>query len=312
MNFSKNKKCSTDDVVIIGSGIAGMTCALYLGRAGVKTTITGDWAESSLASSPMVKNYPGAGEVDGATILNNLHGQMMNVCGNNIVEIQENCISLYEDEDSGIAVVETEHHIVSSTKIVIATGRRPKLLGIPGEQELIGNGISTCAYCDGNLYAGKSIAIIGGGNSAVDEAVYLSGIVDHIDLIVRKDHLRADEIQCARLMLAENVSILFNAELKSLSKIEDKISTTDNHGRVKEYDGIFYAIGSTPNTDFIHLPEFDKIKSENLYGGYVPKIFQSGTNTTIFSAGDISYKQNKKFQAILAAAEGAETAFEII
>ena len=309
MNFSKNKKYSTDDVVIIGSGIAGMTCALYLGRAGIKTTIIGDWAESSLASSPIVKNYPGAGEVDGVTILNNLHEQMVNSCKN--IEIQENCISLYKDEDSGVAVVETEHHIVSSTKIVIATGRRPKLLGIPGEKELIGNGVSTCAYCDGNLYSGKNIAIIGGGNSAVDEAIYLSGIVDHIDLIVRKDHLRADEIQCVKAMLTENVSVLFNTEFKLLNKIKNKISVIDNHGDIKKYDGIFYAIGSTPNTDFIHLPEFNKIKSENLYGGYIPKIFQSGQNT-IFSAGDVSYRQDKKFQAILAAAEGAETAFEII
>ena len=310
MRLDKSKMNSIDDIVIIGSGIAGMTCGLYLGRANRRFTIIGDWANSSLASSPMVKNYPGAGDVDGATILNNLHEQMMS--NGNPIEITEDCVSLHADEDGSMAVVETEHNVISANKIVIATGRRPRLLGLNGENELIGNGISTCAYCDGNLYEGRKIAIVGGGNSAVDEAIYLSSIVEHIDLIVRKDILRSDKIQTEKLMRKDNVSVCFNTEFRSLKRLNDgRIYTVDNNQVERAYNGIFYAIGSVPNTDFIHLDSFSNLSRENMYDGYVPRMF-SDRSIIIFSAGDVSYRESKRFQAIIAAAEGAETALEII
>ena len=299
------------DVTIVGCGVAGMSCSLYLQRAGIKPLILGDLGLSSLANSPEVKNYPGIQSISGVDLLFNMQSQISSM--GNVEFISENCENLSLFDNS--IILTTESSRIISKHVVIASGRRPRLLGINGEEQLIGNGISTCAYCDGNLYEGKSIAIVGGGNSAVEEAIYLSKIVSHIDMIIRKDHLRS-ELPENDLNDLKNVSIMFNTEICEATKENDRMLVRLSSGVLKEYDGIFYAIGQIPNTDF--LPEeckdkfgyaFDSLPiRRNIYG---EKNISDKNENWLLSAGDVSNDVINK-QAITAAASGASKAMFLI
>lgn len=293
------------EVIIVGSGVAGMSCAIYLGLAGVKTTIIGDWAGSSLAMSPMVKNYPGAGHVDGATILQKMSSQMM--ISKSVTNIQEQCLSIAFGASGFLEIKLETGEIMEADVLVVATGSTPKTLGIPGEEDLIGSGISTCAYCDGDLCEGKRVAVVGGGNVAIDEAIYLSSIVDHVDLIVRKSKLRED-FRMSELQEIKNISILLGTELKEIRKLEDgSMLTVDENGEERAYGCVFYAIGSTPNVGMIDKSSLGSIFHDD--HGAVWKNYFCGNR--IYSIGDVS-KTHEKKQAILAAADGARAAIDII
>ena len=294
----KEKKSS--EIVIIGCGIAGMSCSLYLQRAGIQPLILGDLGLSSLVNSPEVKNYPGIQKISGVDLLFSMQSQIVSMKNVEIINDYCNALKIESDHLS----IETEEFQIATKNVIVASGRRPKLLNIPNEQLFLGNGISFCAYCDGDLYAGKQVAIIGGGNSAIDEAVYLSKIVDHVDVIVRKDHLRS-EVPKSFLDSFKNISIKFNTEIHDVIEMNGRMKAMFSQNESKEYDGLFYAIGQTPNTGFMPDDLIDE-------SGYITNDLNDLSNGChILAAGDVS-KNNIHKQAITAAADGASKALYLI
>ena len=300
------------EFVVIGAGFAGMTCALYLARAGKKVTVFGDWAGSSIVSSPAVENFPGTGKTDGVSILYSLFSQISEE--ENITLIQEEVKEMEFLIAHSAFGIYLDGQSFLSPHVIIATGRTPKTLNIEGEKELLGNGkLSTCAYCDGSLFKNQKIAIIGGGTSAIEEAIYLSSICSEVEILVRKNRLQSKELQTKILpYLDKNVKILFGTELKSLVQSEDgaSIIATDKNGKKHEWNGLFYAIGSIPNTDFI------KINGICTEEGYI-KTFNGMVcdnqrdHYSLAVCGDVSVRTQYK-QAIVACADGASVALEML
>lgn len=284
-------------VVVIGSGMAGMTCALYLHLAGVNVMLVGDYMESSLAYAPVVNNYPGFCNSDGVSILSSISLQLDTL---RVPRLEERCVAVSLQD--GLYRVCHQTDVILAEKLVVATGRRPRLLGLEGEAELIGKGVSLCAVCDGSLYKNKRVAVIGGGNTAVADSIYLSRVNATVELLVRKPTLRATE-RLDELASRQNISVRYEFTPVGIVKTpEGKIAVTGADGTRLEYDGVFYAVGSIPNIDMLR-------GLEHLEIGESGEIERT-PGQSFYLCGDVS--AHRRHQAVIAAASGAETALEII
>ena len=195
------------NTIIIGSGIAGMTSGIYLKRAGINILIIeNNMPGGELNKANTIENYPGYESINGTDLAMNIYNQLNSY----------NPDYLFED----ITNVDLDNNIITTTSkklkyknLVIATGRRSKTLGLENEEKLIGHGISFCASCDGALYKNKTVTVVGGANTAVSDALYLSKICKKVYIIYRKDNLRSEEILKERLAQTTNVEILYNREI---------------------------------------------------------------------------------------------------
>ena len=285
------------NTVIIGSGIAGMSCAIYLKRAGIKTLIIeGNVVGGQLNKSSVIENYPGYDKINGSDLAMNLYNQV------NSYETDY----LYEeviDVDLKKKIVMTGNSKVKYHYLVIATGRRNRLLGLDNEDKLIGSGISFCASCDGNLYKNKSVVVIGGANSAISEALYLSGICKKVYLIYRRDELRGENILCDRLEDKDNIEVIYHRNVREY--LEDGgilIGVKLDDGKVIECSCVFVAIGFVPNGEL-----FDVDKDV----GYivVDDHYMTSVND-VYACGDIIKKS--VYQLGTAVGEAVNVASEII
>lgn len=295
------------NVLIIGSGPAGYTAAIYAARAGLKPVLyQGDQPGGQLTITTDVENYPGYPE--------GVMGPEM------MVDFQKQAERFGTDVRTGYVTaidfssyphkvtVDDKHEIVANT-VIISTGASAKWLGLPSEQRLNGSGVSACAVCDGFFFRGQDVAVIGGGDTAAEEASYLSNICSKVYILVRRDEMRASNIMQKRVMNAKNIEILWNTEaLEVLGENEvDGMKVINNQTKeTKEIPikGFFVAIGHKPNTDifkgFLDMDESGYIKT-------VP-----GTTRTniegVFASGDA--QDHVYRQAVTAAGTGCMAALD--
>jgi len=297
-------------MLIIGSGPAGYTAAIYAARANVSPTIvTGMQAGGQLTITTDVENYPGfADAVQGPELMEAMRQQAENV-GTDIIydlitEVDLKATPKRAVGDSGT--------VYTADTVVIATGAQAKWLGLESEQKFNGYGVSACATCDGFFYRGKEVVVIGGGNTAVEEALYLSNICSKVTLVHRRDELRSEKILQDRLFKAENVDVAWDSVLDEVLGDEDPLGVTGvrlknvKTGETRELSvhGVFIAIGHKPSTELFkgQLPMDDE--------GYLIKKPDS-TETDIpgvYAAGDVTDKIYR--QAVTAAGMGCMAALE--
>lgn len=284
------------DCIVIGGGISGLTASLYLARAGIKTLVLEESVcGGQILNAQDIENYPGINNINGFELINNLTEQVKNY---DCVEIKnEKVISV--DRNS----VATNSNIHNTKTIIIACGLKKNTLGLEHENELIGAGLSYCASCDGAFFKGRDVAVVGGGNTALDDVLYLSKIVDKVYLIIRRDEFRGDQVLVDRINSLDNIEIIKSSKVTSL--IGNPLSQIElDNSRLLDVSGLFVAIGSSPNTGFlqglINLDESGYIISEDTRTN-IPNIFVSG---------DIRTKDLR--QLVTAASDGAIAANNVI
>lgn len=273
------------NTVIIGSGVAGMTAAIYLKRSNIDVIILEkDAPGGQIIRTSAIDNYPGFISIDGPDLAMNIFNQVTNLG----IEYRYGNVQSITDTNE-YKIIKTDIEEINCKNIIIATGRRPRELGLENEQELAGKGVSWCAICDGPLYKGKITAVIGGGNAAVEEAQYLGGICKKVYLINRSNVLRADISEQDKLFNTSNVEIIYSATIEKLNAENDHLVSIDvkDQSGLKNIpvDGIFTYIGNEPNTEFLKgLP----IEMEN---GYIIVDSRMKTNVKgIYACGDVLKK----------------------
>lgn len=283
------------DCIIIGAGISGMTAAIYLKRYGYNVAIIEKSAPGGqLNQISIIENYPGYTSVDGPTLAINTYNQLQNL---NIEIIFESVISI-ENSDS-VKIVKTKNNQYTANSIIIATGREKKILGLVNEKSLIGRGISYCATCDGPFFKNEEVCVVGGGNSALEEAIYLSKICKKVTILNRTTNLRADNILKEQIKTLENVEILHNSVINTLNEENEQLSSiTLTDGTRIPCKGLFIYIGL--ETDISYLQNLE-LKQENK-----SIIVDKGMQTSIdgvYACGDCIKKD--LYQLVTATSEGA-------
>lgn len=290
------------DIIIIGCGPAGMTAGIYAARANRKVLIIEkETIGGQISSSPLVENYPGYKEISGSELANNMFEQVTALGVN--VELDE----VKRIEHGKIKKVITLDHVYEAKAVIIATGSRYKLLGLKNEENLIGNGIHFCVACDGAFFKDKTVAVIGGGNSAVINAITLSDICKKVYVIQIIDKLTAESTLVEKLKEKENVEIILNAKVTELIGEDNlqaiKVNALDDVKEIR-LDGMFISIGLTPQSDFVK-----ELLPINKYG-YIESNNCVTEKDGIFVAGDCRDKQIR--QLTVATSDGTTAALNAI
>lgn len=302
--------------LIIGSGPAGYTAAIYASRANLQPIlIDGPQQGGQLTLTTEVENFPGYPDgVQSFQMMDDLRRQAERF-GTRFVSGIVTRVELGKKEENGT----TKHHLYLETEeeyvadsVIIATGASAKWLGLPSEKEFMGRGVSACATCDGFFYRGKTVAVVGGGDTACEEATYLAGLCKKVYLIVRKNYLRASDIMQQRVFNNPNIEVLFEHNTKQLTG-ENKVQgadliyrkdTPEEQIRHIDIDGFFLAIGHQPNTRlFASSLDLDE-------EGYIRTVGNTtATNIAgVFAAGDCADPHYQ--QAVIAAATGCKAAID--
>ena len=281
-------------VVIIGCGIAGMTAGIYLKRAGIDTLIISDNAPGGVLNNiPSIENYPGYEKISGPDLAMNIYNQVKSI----------DIPVLFK----GITSIDMDKRIINDSilydYLIIATGRKGNVLGLDNEKELIGKGVSLCALCDGFFYKDKEVIVVGGGNTALTEALYLSSLCKKVTIVYRRDSFTSFKYLIDRVNNTKNIDVLFNSTLTSYN-IDDKkmLKSVCINDKEITTDGVFLAIGSTPNGEL-----FD-VNKEN---GYI--IVDSKYNTSVnnvYAVGDVIKKDI--YQLVTASYDAVEASYDII
>lgn len=232
-------------VVILGSGIAGMTAGIYLKRGGLDVIIVEDNIPGGVLNEiPSIENYPGYEEIPGPDLAMNIYNQLTKL-GVKIL-------------NKKITSIDLNNKIINNNikyeYLVIATGRKSRMLSLEHEKELLGKGISTCALCDGFFYKDKKVAVVGGGSSSLTEALYLSKICKEVIIIHRRDKLTSDKYLIDKVNSTKNIKVLYNSNITKYNQNNNKLtSVIINNKDNLEVEGVFLAIGSTPNSEIFNV-----------------------------------------------------------
>ena len=295
------------DVLIIGSGPAGYTAAIYTSRAGLKTLLyKGDQPGGQLTITSDVENYPGYPDgVLGPQMMVDFEKQ----AGRFGAEIRSGMISSVDFSDKKLKSISDDGIEIQSKSVIISTGASAKWLNLESEQRLNGKGVSACAVCDGFFFKNQIVAVVGGGDTAAEEALYLSKLASNVHLIIRRDVMRASKIMQERILNNKKIEIHWNSEVKEV--LGDKevkgieiINNLNNTTKEIKLQGVFIAIGHKPNTtlfkDFLKMDE----------NGYI--ITKPGSTETnikgVFATGDA--QDNIYRQAVTAAGTGCMGALD--
>lgn len=288
------------DIAIIGAGPAGCTAALYASRAGLDTVLFEKYSPGGqMALTGDIDNYPGFEEgIDGFTLGMKMHKSAERFG----IKTEYGEIISVDFSDKVKKLVTSSGEIFAKT-VVIASGAKSRELGIKNEKELIGKGVHYCAHCDGNFYKNKTVVVVGGGNSAAADALYLSRLAKKVYLVHRRDTLRATKIYHEPLMKAENVEFLWNSTVSEfVTELRVKGVIIKNTKTAEETeiscDGVFVSIGRVPSTEFI------KGKVDLDENGYI--VADESTKTSVkgvFAAGDVRTKALR--QVVTAVSDGA-------
>lgn len=291
------------DVCIIGAGTAGFSAAIYAVRAGLSVRLL----ESSIyggqiVNTPDIDNYPGLPGISGAEFAMKFY-EHANQLG---IEPETATVNRVELEGD-IKKLFTETEIIPCRSLIIATGASHRKLGCPGEERLIGHGVSYCATCDGAFFRGKTVVVNGGGNTALEDALFLSNMCEKVYLVHRREGFRADNANISAVRSRDNIELVLNRTVKEIrgdQKVESVLLSSTNGEADLELPaaGIFVAIGFHPNTELFE----GQIELEN---GYIRAGENCHTNIPgVFAAGDVRTKEVR--QLITAAADGAVAAVE--
>ncbi len=288
------------DTVILGGGPAGLSAAIYAGRGASSTAIIDT---SMLGGQPTnyleLENYPGFGLIDGFDLMENFekHADKFGVKKFPMQEIDE--IDLVPQ----IKTIQTKEATFKAKTVIIATGAQSKKLGVPGEKEFIGRGVSYCAVCDGAFYKEKTVAVVGGGNAAVEEAMYLTKFADKVYIIHRRDSLRADKIIQERAFKNKKIEFIYDSVAKEI--LGDNLVNTLVLENVKtnkisnlQVDGVFPYIGFSPNVD-----GFKGQVNQDSTGFIITDETMETSVSGVFAVGDI--RTTPLRQVITAASDGA-------
>ncbi|MBU0534840.1 thioredoxin-disulfide reductase [Patescibacteria group bacterium] len=300
------------DVIIIGSGPAGSTGALYTSRASLKTlVIGGNPPGGQLVNTTLVENFPGfPNGILGPELVSNIRKQMKNY-GSTVVD--ENVVKVSGSFKDGFTVETDLNNKYIGKTILVASGSSAKWLGLESEQRLKGYGVSACAVCDGPLYKGKIVAIVGGGDASMEESVYLTRFVERVYVLVRsaKGEMKASKIMQKRAFSNPKLEFLFNTEVKEIlgEKFVEGLrifnNKTNEESELKDIKGVFIAVGHQPNTEFLRgVVELDE-------KGYIKTFGKHMTSVEgVFVAGDV-HDYNYR-QAVTASGYGCIAATELI
>ena len=292
------------DVMIVGGGPAGYTAALYCARSGLKTVVLEKLsAGGQIALTEWVDNYPGFDEgIDGFTL-----GQKMQAGAERFGAVTEYTEVLSLELTGGIKRAVTDSGVFEAKVVILATGATPRPLGVSGEDTWVGRGIHYCAACDGMFYRGKTVAVVGGGNTAAADALLLSRVAKEVHVVHRRDTLRATQIYHQPLMEAENVIFHWDSTVESLLGGETFTGLrlrNKKTGAVSDLpvDGVFVSIGRQPATQLVE----GQVELDG--AGYVLADESTRTNLPgVFAVGDVRTKVLR--QVVTAAADGAVASF---
>lgn len=289
------------DIVIIGAGPAGLTAAIYARRAGKSVLVLE--AKSfggQIINTPDIENYPAAPHISGFDFASNIYSQATELGA----EIKfEKAVEIAAED--GIKTVRTAAHEYPCRAVIIATGSENRKLGLEGEDALLGKGVSYCATCDGNFFRGRRVIVVGGGNTALEDALYLSDLCETVYLVHRRDSFRGDETAVEKLKTRKNVIFLLNARVTKLLYSErlEGVQITYNSGETETVGaaGLFVAVGRVPESrNFAPLLDLDA-------SGYAAAGEDCRTKTPgVFVAGDARAKALR--QLVTAVADGASAA----
>ena len=287
--------------IIIGAGISGITAAIYLKRANINVLLLEkEMPGGQINKTYKIENYPGFSSIDGPTLAKNLYDQIKQL----EIDYRYGNVETIEIKDNQ-KVIKTDMGEYTCDYLIIATGRVPRNLNIENEQKLIGHGISYCAICDGSFFKDETVAVIGGGNSALEEALYVSNICKKVIVLYRKDKLRADQILQNQAKEKENIEIRYNSVPTKFIEEKTQLSGIEiNNTEILKVSGAFIYIGYEPNTEILKdLP----LEYED---NYIIVNKKMETNIPgIYACGDIIKKD--LYQLTTATSEGAIAAMSI-
>ena len=295
---------TTHDLIVIGGGPAGYSAALYAARASLDVLVLEHGMPGGqIATSDVIDNYPGIPSCSGAEL-----GQKMQAHAEQAgAHSAYGSVQSIEKDDSGSFVITTDIEQLTAPAVVVATGATPRQGGFAGEDAFRGRGVSYCATCDGMFYRGKRVFIIGGGNSAVEEALYLSNIASSVELVVRRDEFRASRGMVDRLLARENISVRYQTSITDVEggTFINAITFRDNatgETHVERFDegsvGIFVAVGHDPATALV-----EPLVDLGADGGVLTDDGMATRTPGLFCAGDMRSKTLR--QVITAASDGA-------
>lgn len=293
------------DVIVVGSGPAGITSAIYLKRANINVCIMEKSAPGGqLNKSSTIENYPGFEKITGPELAYNFYEQILKL---DIPFINEEVIKI-EDKTS-YKIVETNKKTYTCKGVILALGRKPRSFDNKNVSLLEGKGVSYCSLCDGPLFKNQDVSIIGGGNSALEESLYLADICKSVTIINRRDVLRGDKMLVDKVLKKDNINILYNSEVVEFNKQDDFLESLliNTNGKLNKLDvkACFIFIGYVPATDFLSnldiLDEKGYIKTDKNLKTDIP---------FIYACGDTINKQ--VYQIVTATGEGAVSAISFI
>ncbi len=302
----KNFAC---DIAVIGAGPAGLTAAVYAVRAGFSVRVyEGNAAGGQVLTAHKIENYPGCGAISGMDLADAMTAQATDLGA----EIVYETVRSVTRSDSGFALSLTDR-TETCRAVIVATGTQCRKLGVDGEQTLIGRGVSYCAVCDGRFFTGRDVAVVGGGNTAIGDALFLSKFCKSVTVIHRRDTFRAERVLVDRLSACENVRTILNARVEKIvgdTRVEalDIVSTAADSLSARSVlptDAVFVAVGNEPTTSF--LSELPDLNLDS--GGYILTDEHCATSVRgLYAAGDTRAKNLR--QITTAVADGAIAAVE--
>ena len=282
------------DVIIIGMGIGGITAGIYGKRAGLNVLMFEKSAPGGMLQKiDKIQNYPGFSEISGPDLALNLFNQ-----------VKEIGVPFKFEEVLDVEITETSKKVITKNgtyeakNIIVATGRTPKYLGLDNEKDYLGRGLSTCASCDGNFYKGEDVAVVGSGNSALQESLYLANIVNKVYLLHRGVNFKGDDALVERVRNTKNIEIVDGVNIKKINEVEGKIeSVTLDNEKTINVKGVFIYIGYKPDTEM-----FKKLDITNINGDIIVSENFETEIDGLYAIGDCAKKG--VYQLVTAASDG--------
>lgn len=270
------------DLIVIGMGIGGITAGIYAKRGNLNVLLIDKEAPGGMLNKiEKISNYPGLINVKGADFSEKLFAQVKDL---EIPYKFEEVIELKIDGDKKIVVTNRGEYITNN--VIIATGSKPKYLGLDNEKDLLGRGISTCATCDGAFYKGKDVAVVGAGNSALQESLYLANVCNKVYILNRKSGFKGEDILVDKVKSIPNIEIIYNVNIKEYNEIDGKIdSVILDNGNILNVSGVFIYIGYRPNSDM-----FNNLDITNVEGHIIVDENFETKIEGVFAIGDVIKK----------------------
>ncbi|WP_456480120.1 thioredoxin-disulfide reductase [Nautilia sp.] len=293
------------DLIIIGAGPGGLSAGLYAGRMGLKTLIIEKLTPGGqITQSSEIENYPGVCEVKSGLELMQCWPEQTMRFGAEIVSKEVKSI----EKNNNIFAVKTAKNEYESKAVILATGATPKKAGFKGEEEYIGKGVSYCAVCDGYFYRNMNVAVVGGGNSALEEALYLSHIAKKVYLIHRRDEFKASPLTIEKVIKKDNIEIIYNTTIKEVKGAPFlNTAVINQNGEIRELkvDGVFVFVGMNVNSALVK-----KLCELNEYGEVKVDLNMQTSLDGLYAIGDV--RQNSVKQVVSAAGDGAVAALNAV